>query len=186
MQTRVVFGPTGKGKYPDGLNKSDLAYWGVDCADYCPRVCQFHFFSAHDCQNNITHLNGKNNTPSYEIHGNPWGDINRTARYQYYKKMIWNNEDPKWKSVHINRDFCNVKIPEIGVNGEELHTSEGTYGQNGPGCHDILGKHWSVKIGWQSQQPCDPPKTTAKNKDYYGTKAPKPSNTDSKIVKLVR
>merc|ERR1719189_1655626 len=98
-----------------------------------------------------------------------------------YKKMIWNNEDPKWKSVHINRDTCNVKIPKIDKDGGKCHT---TY--EGAGCVNINEEHWSVKIWWESQQPCDPPKDTSKNKDYYGTKAPKPSNTDQKITKLVR
>jgi len=117
---------------------------------------------------------------SYEIHGNPWGDINRTARYQYYKKMIWNNQDPEWKSVHINRDTCNVKIPSI-INGEKWYTSDSTYGEDGPGCKNLHKEHWSVKIWWESQQPCDAPTTEAINKDYF-----KKSNTDSKIVKMVR
>jgi len=176
MQTRVVFGPTGKGKYPDGLNKSDLAYWGVDCADYCPRVCQFHFFSAHDCQNNITHLNGKNNTPSYEIHGNPWGDINRTARYQYYKKMIWNNKDPEWKSVHINRDNCNVQIPRIDEQGQPWDYQTIAHA----GCTDIKdSRYWSTRTFWKSNQPCEDPHTQSK---YEAKK----TNQDEKIVKLVR
>lgn len=169
MQTRVVFGPNKSAHYPDGLNKSDLAYWGVDCADYCPRVCQFHFYSEENCVNK---------TASYEIHGNPWGDINRTARYQYYKKMIWNNVDPEWKSVHINRDSCNVQIPKLA--GNEA-VSWGTYGKDGPGCKNIEKEHWSSKIWWKSQQPCDAPTwETIPGYDF------KKTNTDSKIAKLVR
>jgi len=165
MQTRVVFGPNKSAHYRHGLNKSDLAYWGVDCADYCPRVCQFHFFSEEDCQNK---------SGSYEIHGNPWGDINRTARYQYYKKFIWNNKDPEWKSVHINRDSCNVQIPKI-KDGAVWDWK--TYGQ--PGCQNIDKPYWWSKISWKSNQPCDAPD---QEKDYDFKK----NNQDSKIVKLVR
>lgn len=97
---------------------SDLAYWGVDCALYCPAVCRFVFYNDTGC---------KVGNYSYEVHGEPMGNIRNTDRFEQNMKYRWNNVNPKWKAVHINNAKCKLALY---ADGQELLVQ-------GAGCHAI-------------------------------------------------
>lgn len=93
---------------------SDLAYWGVDCALYCPAVCRFVFYNDSDC---------KLGNYSYEVHGEPMGNIRATDRFDKNMQYRWNNVQPKWKAVHINNAKCKIALYADGA--EQAFTGAG-------------------------------------------------------------
>lgn len=105
---------------------SDLAYWGVDCAMYCPAVCRFVFYNDSDCETT---------TYSYEVHGEPMGNIRATDRYDQNRKYRWGGKNPEWKAIHINNAKC--KIALYNADGAEQAFS-------GAGCHKIDEAWWNM------------------------------------------
>jgi len=99
-----------------------FALYGVDCADYCPEVCQFVFYNASNCQAEYY---------SYELHANPFGYLRETAAYKYYQHRVWGNVTPTWKAVHINNNGCRITLGNGGDDGETVADA---------GCH-MLKRH---------------------------------------------
>lgn len=96
-----------------------FALYGVDCADYCPEVCQFVFYNESNCDAEYY---------SYELHANPFGYIRETASYKFYQHRVWGNQTPTWKAVHINNNGCKICLGNGGDDDECFDNA---------GCHMI-------------------------------------------------
>jgi len=131
--------------------KYRLALSGVDCADYCPEVCQFQFMSGNvGC--NASHV-------SYELHGNPMGEIRETGQWKYYMELKWNQTIPTWTHVHMNNNDCQIRV---GL-GEGQMTDVLT----GAGCHAIQIYQQPTVV--QSKEQCLSYKHTAQDSTIHGS-----------------
>jgi len=103
------------------------ALYGVDCADYCPEVCQFIFYNASTCSSDYY---------SYELHANPFGYIRETASYKWYQHRFWGNVTPTWKAVHINNNNCKIRLSD----SLPSDTNKKYFGFADAGCHRFSEK----------------------------------------------
>jgi len=92
-----------------------FSLYGVDCADYCPEVCQFQFMTGAGCSAEQV---------SYELHANPMGYIRETAQWKYYFNWVWNETIPTWTHLHINHQDCELKLGN-GVEWSDTFASAG-------------------------------------------------------------
>jgi len=78
-----------------------FSLYGVDCADYCPEVCQFQFMNGSGCDAKFV---------SYELHGNPMGLIRDKPQFGHYMSWVWNQTIPTWTHIHINNADCKIAL----------------------------------------------------------------------------
>jgi len=124
-----------------GFNKKNVsleyrfALYGVDCADYCPEVCQFQFMTGPTCDSKYV---------SYELHANPMGFIRNTSQWKYHYQHVWDKTIPTWTYIHINNKDCTIKLN----NGAK-------WSDNfiGAGCKKI-GDEWQQPIEVSSTEVC--------------------------------
>lgn len=120
----------------EGYNRKNVstkyrfALYGVDCADYCPEVCQFQFMNGSGCDSKFV---------SYELHGNPDGYIRNTAQFKYYMHWVWNHTIPTWTHIHINNAQCKI---DLGVpNADKPQNTDWSDTFTGAGCKTIPEKY---------------------------------------------
>jgi hypothetical protein len=77
---------------------------GILCAEYCPKVCKYTFYSTDDCVGPDTY--------KFSLYGAPVGNIEDMYHYrQWVKKMnISKDANLKWKSVHVNTNGCSIDV----------------------------------------------------------------------------
>jgi len=101
--------------YPLGFNETGfdcndfkLAVYGVNCAEYCPTVCNFTFYSNEEC-------NQESGPDPYifSIYGDTSGTVNKMKSFQDRAKT---NKDfkkhaiEKWTHVNVNIYGCKLDI----------------------------------------------------------------------------
>lgn len=77
---------------------------GVLCAEYCPKVCKYTFYSTDDCTGPDTY--------KFSLYGAPVGNIEDMYHYrQWVKKMnISKDANTEWRSVHVNTNGCSIDV----------------------------------------------------------------------------
>lgn len=77
---------------------------GVLCADYCPTVCKFTFYSSDTCDGTDKY--------SFSLYGAPIGDI--TSMWHYHKWYKTHNLSSdsykKWNAVQVNAHGCSLDV----------------------------------------------------------------------------
>jgi len=78
---------------------------GVLCADYCPTVCKFTFYSTDDCSKD-----GSNYT--FSMYGAPSGSFVGNYHYELFLKKNGFPSDAykMWKSIKVNMNGCTLDV----------------------------------------------------------------------------
>lgn len=105
-------------------NDFKLARYGVNCAEYCPTVCNFTFYSNKDC----TQASGPD-PYIFSTYGDTSGTVSKMKSFldrAKTNKDFKENAIKEWKYVKVNLHGCKVNIFSDDE-GKNINNDDGIY-----------------------------------------------------------